>query len=78
MEANPSSSFSEDILNSAEMYGLYLSTLLEQQNSASLEETTDNISEFSHKEGDVHSEIELVNFFKYWMLGVLLWMNLLA
>lgn len=30
METNPESTFSEDLLNSAESYGLYLSTLLEQ------------------------------------------------
>ena len=33
METNPETTFSEDLLNTAERYGVYLSALLEQSNT---------------------------------------------
>ncbi len=49
MESDPESTFSEDLLNTAEMYGLLLSTLLEQSNDTqedrSITIIADNICE---------------------------------
>ena len=49
METDPEATFSEDLLDSAERYGLYLSALLEQSNATEgageVTIKTDNIGE---------------------------------
>ncbi len=46
-ESDPESTFSEDLLNSAERYGLYLSAFLEQSNDTeNLILMADNICEY--------------------------------
>ena len=45
MEERPDSAFSQNLLHTAERYGLYLASLLEQNEEGNLTIAADNISE---------------------------------